>query len=320
MIQQSDVNIFLEKLKTAKNVVVFAHKNPDGDAVASVLAVARLLELNFDINVTCVYDGNIPDCLDFVPYRNRLCFIKKAVLPQKIDIAVALDYGIRKNIGDVLPVLEHADFIVEFDHHLNNDKIANLCLDDLNAPATAQIVYDFICLSGLKWDTEIAVLLATAMVTDTGNFKYIRDAYSFKVMADLVERGVVIENIIRGLENKPRKTIVTEASVAANAEFLFQNKLVLATIKNKDYKNLDGRGETVLDLLGQIKGVEYIVLLKEHKIDQIGVSLRGKKYPVQNIAASLGGGGHPYAAGAVIADNLENVRERIISVFKEVIK
>ena len=38
--------------------------------------------------------------------------------------------------------------------------------------------------------------------------------------------------------------------------------------------------------------------------------------PISHIAAALGGGGHPCAAGAVVNDTLENVRARVIELFE----
>ena len=87
-------------------------------------------------------------------------------------------------------------------------------------------------------------------------------------------------------------------------------------VVKKDYKYLDGRGETVLSLLGQISGVEYIVLLKEQKPEQIGISIRSRKNPIDKIAVELGGGGHERAAGAIVRDSLENVRARVLELFK----
>ena len=95
----------------------------------------------------------------------------------------------------------------------------------------------------------------------------------------------------------------------------------MAIIDSHQYKNIDGRGETVLNLLGQIRGLEYMVLLKEQKPNQIGVSLRGRPgYPVDKIAAALGGGGHELAAGAVVHDSLANVKKRVLDLFKGGIK
>ncbi|MBQ3039280.1 MAG: hypothetical protein IJD41_01825, partial [Alphaproteobacteria bacterium] len=97
-------------------------------------------------------------------------------------------------------------------------------------------------------------------------------------------------------------------------------KLAIAIIPHKDYKYLDGRGETVLNLLGSIKGVEYIAFLKEQKAEQTGVSLRSRGKPINHIAEALGGGGHLCAAGAIVNDSVENVRNRIVELFRGEIK
>lgn len=165
-------------------------------------------------------------------------------------------------------------------------------------------------------DARTADLLALAILTDTGNFKFVRNGDALRIMADLVDAGVNIRNLIELMNNKPRKAVQLEAQTAANAEFFYHGRLALATIAKKDYKYLDGRGETVLSLLGQISGVEYIVLLKEQKPEQIGISIRSRKKPIDKIAVALGGGGHERAAGAIVRDNLENVRARVLELFK----
>ena len=78
--------------------------------------------------------------------------------------------------------------------------------------------------------------------------------------------------------------------------------------------------DTILNLLGQIRGVEYIILLKQQKENQISVSLRSKLKPIDEIATALGGGGHAYAAGAVVQDSLDNVRAMVLDLFKEMLK
>lgn len=317
MITQEQVKIFDEKIRAAKSIVLFAHKNPDGDALCSVIALGRLIELNYDKEVTCVYDGNIPDNLDNVPLRKRLRFFEKIDDDMPVDVAIVMDYGIIRNIGGPQKFADKAKFIIEIDHHLNDDKIGALCIDDENAAATAEIVYDLIKVADWKWDSVVGVLLMTAIITDTGFFKYVRDGKTMRIVADLVDAGVDIQRIINCLGNKPRKTIVTEAASVGASEFFFKNKLALAIIDSNQYKNMDGRGETVLGLLGQIKGLEYIVLLKEQKPNQIGVSLRGRGHPVDKIAVALGGGGHEFAAGAIVHDTLENVKNRILELFKK---
>ena len=165
-------------------------------------------------------------------------------------------------------------------------------------------------------DAHTADLLALAILTDTGNFKFVRNGDALRIMADLVDGGVNIRELIELMNNKPRKTVQVEARTAANAEFFYHGRLALATVEKKDYKYLDGRGEMTLSLLGQIQGVEYIVMLKEQKPQQIGISIRSRKKPIDKIAIALGGGGHERAAGAIVRDSLENVRARVLELFK----
>lgn len=311
------LKIFDEKIRAANKIAIMAHKNLDGDALCSMLALGLMIEINYGKTPMVIYDGNVPDCLDFVPVRGRATHFSKIPDDASFDLAVVMDYGNSAHIGGA-GLLTRTQYVVEIDHHRNDNKIGNLCVDDESAAATAEILYRIATGLGWSFDLDCANLMATALMTDTGNFRFVRNGAVLRIMADLVDRGVNVRRIMDGLNNKPRKTIVTEARVAATAEFLYHGRLALATISNKEYKNLDGRGETVLNLLGQIRGVEYIVLLKQQKEMQTGVSLRSRHCPVDQIAMQLGGGGHERAAGAVVADSLENVRKRVLELFKGV--
>ncbi len=313
---EQNIKLFAEKIRDAKSIVIFAHKNPDADALCSVLAMMQLIEINFNKSSLCIYDGNIPGNLEYVPLRHRIKFYGHCDLTGPFDLAIALDYGTTRNLGGVVPAINNAKFVVEIDHHKNDDKIGNLCLDDERASSVGELLYEIIKTLDWQYDSKIADLIAMSILTDTGFFKFARRGVPLSVMSDLVDGGVSISNLAQMLNNKPRKTVQTEAAAAASAQFYYHNRLAVAIIDKKMYRNLDGRGELVLNLLGQMEGVEYIALLKEQKTDQIGVSLRSRTKPVAHIAEALGGGGHPYAAGAVIRDSLENVRTRVIQLFQ----
>lgn len=313
---EAKVKEFFERIKNAKSIAIMGHKNPDGDSLCSVLALAHLIEINFGVQPLCVYDGNISDSLDYVPHRHRIKYFERVDMTQHFDVAIVMDYGNPAHIGGPQPIVDNADFVIEIDHHKNDNTIANLCLNDDTAAATAIIVYSIMRMTNMKTDAIISDLLALGILTDTGNFKFVRNGDALRVTADLVDSGVNIRNLIELMNNKQRKAVQLEARTAANAEFFYHGRLALATICKKDYKYLDGRGETVLNLLGQIQGVEYIVLLKEQKPEQIGISIRSRRKPIDGIAIALGGGGHERAAGAIVRDSLENVRTRVLELFK----
>ena len=313
---ENKIKEFFEHIKDAKSIVIMGHKNPDGDSLCSVLALAHLIEINFGVQPLCVYDGNISDSLDYVPHRHRIKYFERVDLTQIFDVAIVMDYGNQAHIGGPRPLVDNAKFIIEIDHHKNDNTIANLCLNDDAAAATAIIVYNIMRSANMNIDNIASDLLALGILTDTGNFKFVRNGDALRIMADLIDSGVNVRNLIELMNNKQRKAVQLEAQTAANAEFFYNGRLALATVSKKDYKYLDGRGELVLNLLGQIKGVEYIVLLKEQKPEQIGISIRSRRKPIDGIAVVLGGGGHERAAGAIVRDNMENVRKRILELFK----
>ena len=313
---ENKIQEFLERVRGAKSIAIMGHKNPDGDSLCSVLALAHLIEENFGVSPVCMYDGNIPENLSEVPLRTRIKYFERVDLSEVYDLAIVMDYGNPVHIGGPRPVVDNAKFVVEIDHHKNENPIGQLCINDDTAAATAVIVYHIMRAGCLRMDAHTADLLALAILTDTGNFKFVRNGDALRIMADLVDGGVDVRGLIEMMNNKPRKAVLIEARTAANAEFFYHGRLALATIQKKDYKYLDGRGETVLGLLGQISGVEYVVLMKEQKPEQIGISIRSRKKPIDKIAVALGGGGHERAAGAIVRDTMENVRTRVLELFK----
>ncbi|MBQ8473666.1 MAG: DHH family phosphoesterase [Alphaproteobacteria bacterium] len=317
---EESVKIFIDKIKSAKNIAIMGHKNPDGDSYCSVLALAKLIEINYGVRPTCVYDGNIPEYLDEMPMRSWIKYYERVDLAEVYDLVILLDYGTPKHIGGAKPLVDNARFIVEIDHHQNDEKLGMLCIDDENAAAVGQIIFEIMKSANWQFDKDVLDLLAVAIITDTGNFKFVRDGRVMQIMAEMVESGVVLRHLFEALRNKPRKSVVAESGAASRAQFLFKGRLAIAIVPHKDYKYLDGRGDTVLNLLGSIKGVEYIALLKEQKENQTGVSLRSRGQPVNHIAEALGGGGHMCAAGAVVNDSVENVRNRIVELFQGELK
>lgn len=314
--KQSELNILVDKIKSAQTIAIAGHKNPDGDSLCSVLALARLIHLNFGKDPICIYDGNIPDMLDLMPGRRDMQYCGRVAPDTRFDLVFILDCGNVEHLGGMDAFVKSAGYVISVDHHVDGAKIGNLCLDDVDASSVGQILFEI--AGQLQWSRDDIVndLIAVSVLTDTGYFKFARIGAPLRIMADLVDAGVDIEHLSDLMNNKPRKTILTEASVVSRAEFFCHGRVALAVVDAHDYKNLDGRGELILSLLGQIKGVEYVVLLKQQKENQTGVSLRSRSHPVNEIAVQLGGGGHAYAAGAVVHDSLENVRAKILKIFK----
>lgn len=310
------IEILIEKIKNAKTIAISGHKNPDGDSICSALALMKIIELNFKKKPIVIYDGNIPKELDNVPLRKDACYHTHIPENAKYDLYILVDYGTRKNLGGIEKFVEKSEFIVEIDHHYNDELVGELCFDNTEKAAASQIIYDIVRSAKLNVNQEIINLLTLAIITDTGNFKFVRHSDVLRDAAELVDAGANMADLVNLLNNKDKKTVLVESKAVAESEFLMKGRLAIATINHDDYKKLDGRGELVLRSLGQIHGVEYVVLLKEQKEKQIGISFRSRNKPINQIAESFGGGGHLCAAGAVVFDSLENVHDKVIAAFK----
>ena len=311
-----NINLFIEKIKGAKSIAISGHKNLDGDALCSALALMKIIELNFGNMAAVIYDGNVPRELDNVPLRDEAVYYKNLPENAKYDLYILVDYGTRKHLGGIEKYVNAADFVIEIDHHFNDDLVGSLCFDNEEKAATSQIIYDIAKSAKFDINQDIVDLLTLAIITDTGNFKFVRNSDVLKDAAALVDMGADMTRLVNLLNNKAKKTVLVESKVVSEAEFLMKGRLAVATVNHEDYKKLDGRGEIILSLLGQIHGVQYVVLLKEQKENRIGVSIRSRETPINKIAESFGGGGHLCAAGAVIEDSLQNVHDKVINAFK----
>lgn len=310
------IQVFIEKVRNAKSIAISGHKNLDGDALCSALALMKIIELNFGKKATVIFDGNVPRDLDNVPLRQEAIFHRNLPENSKYDLYILVDYGTRKHLGEVEKYVNEADFVIEFDHHFNEDLVGNLCFDDEEKAATSQIIYDMVRVVNFNIDKDVVDLLMLAIITDTGNFKFVRSSDVLKDAAALVDAGANMAHLVNILNNKEKRTVMTETKIVSNAEFFMKGRLAVATLNNEDYKKLDGRGDIVLSLLGQIHGVQYVVFLKEQKENRIGISIRSRQTPINQIAESFGGGGHLCAAGAVVEDSLKNVHDAVINAFK----
>ena len=120
---KNETKILIDKIKSANTILLSAHKNPDGDALSSILAMYQLIYLNYGKECVCIYDGNVPEALRYIPLRGRAHYYEQVDLSQPFDLAILLDYGTTNNIGGTRPALDAAKFLVEIYHHRNDNKI-----------------------------------------------------------------------------------------------------------------------------------------------------------------------------------------------------
>jgi phosphoesterase RecJ-like protein len=164
--------------------------------------------------------------------------------------------------------------------------------------------------------------LYVALITDTGNYRYENTSMvTFDMAGELLKAGVDTHEITtRIYDTKSIASIRIQAAALSNLEISPGRKVAWATVTQEMMERVGAKGEDLVGLVDQIRsidGIEVAVLFREEK-DVVKVNLRSKeKINVSEIAKRFGGGGHIRAAGAILHENIQDVKTRVIA---EVIK
>jgi bifunctional oligoribonuclease and PAP phosphatase NrnA len=230
-------------IKSAKTAVITAHLNPDGDTLASMLALARILE-DFGLEtVHRVMHDEVPSFYKFFPDQEKvLCSMKetdKEKFLDEYDISFSCDCGSVQRLGSAGLIWQRAKLTCNVDHHLSNPLYADLNWVDVNATCTGQVVKDLMLDLNklikqeslnkkiayrelLSIDKDLATLLFITLLTDTGGFRHSNtNAEVFTWAAELTNQGAEPSKLFNLLFNQmPFRTIKTIGAALDAAEII----------------------------------------------------------------------------------------------------
>ena len=282
--------------------------------MGSVLAL-RLILLKMGKEVSLFIDDIPTDefsVMKGVEYIN-------ASLPEKTDLAIAVDCAEMERIGNSQGIFKSAQLKVNIDHHKTNPRYGDINIIDGDAAATAEII-TALCdaLNPGFMDEDIALCLYVALITDCGNFSYSNTRENtFLCAARLIASGIDIASLNRRFFKNMKKEKFEFLKRALNSLKLYADgkiAVILYTVKDvSECGATSFSSDGIIDYALNIEGVEIAVSLKEHSENCYKVSFRSKEYAnVAQAASVFGGGGHAAAAGCMIKGPYEEVLERVI--------
>lgn len=304
----------IEKLNSAKEVAVFCHVRPDGDALGAGLALCVALS-NLGKNCTMCCEDEVPEKFLFLP---SMKLVKNALPSGKnFDTFISVD------CADVLRMGIFADVFAKFskttiniDHHISNPSYAKYNYVQV-CPASCQIITNLFIEAGYEITKEIADLLMLGLITDSGNFTHSDvEADSFTTAAVLRRYGADVSLINYNMfSRQPKERAILYGRVMKNMRFALDDRLAMIVISLADLKETGADKsltEGFVDFPLTVDGVEVAASLMEVKKCNYKVSLRSKgKVNVNAIASGFGGGGHILASGCVLFGELEEVIEKL---------
>ena len=189
----------VRELRRAQRLLLTSHANPDGDAVGSTLAAARLLRQLGKAAVVWLHDP-VPRIYRALPGAERIHVGDEppADFPGLFDAVVVMECPSldRTGLEDALDGLP----LYNIDHHLGNGLYGKVNWVDTAAPAVGEMVYRLARAMNLAIDRDTANALYLTLVTDTGGFRFSNTtAAAFDAAADLVREGASPETVSKWL-------------------------------------------------------------------------------------------------------------------------
>ena len=315
----------LEKIKQSNSFIITAHINPEGDSIGSQLAMAKLLTA-MGKTVRIINADKIPGNLKFLPGAEKIESLPENYEPISFDLAIILDCPNLERIGNVRKLIAER-YVICIDHHVSNDQFGNMNWTDSKASSAGEMVYGLFKAADIPLDNASALCLYTAIMTDTGSFRYANTTVkTHHIIADLLSFNFCPTKVYEHIyETKSFEVMKLLAEVLNNLQRSADGRYVWFRVTAEMLKRNKLNAESTEDFIAfvrMIEGAEIVAYLRE--IDQgakVKISMRSKTdIDVNAIAGYFGGGGHKAASGCVIEANIDQAEKMLLSQIKKSIE
>ncbi|MCR5505574.1 MAG: bifunctional oligoribonuclease/PAP phosphatase NrnA [Bacilli bacterium] len=309
-----------EKLKSIieehNSIVIFGHKDPDGDCYGSQYALREIIKLNYpNKKVYAVGSG----LRRFQRYIGRLDVIDDVVIDHSLAILVDGNDLYRMEDQRVW----NAKAFIKIDHHVENGRFTQgeFVLNE-HANSTCQLITQMVMESGWKINPNIADALYLGIVTDTGRFQYIEDfPKTFKEVAWLCEQGAQPKKINELLNITYENSLAFKAYAYTHYQKSEHGTIYLA-LDNKTLTKFHlnaSQGSNMVNLLSNIQGYPVWVFFAETENGFAHIEFRSNGPLVQPIAKKIGGGGHMLASGVTVPEFNDKMIKEVVDLCDEAI-
>lgn len=296
-----------------KRILLISHVAPDGDALGSMLGLKALLDAQGH-TVTAANQDGVPSLLrsDLIlpgwqqviaaPFKGRAG-------RAGYELAIALDCSDLQRLGTIYNLAPSQLPLLVIDHHVTNTRFGSLNIVDPAATSTAEIVCALADALGWPFSASAAQCLLTGIATDTRGFRISGvTATLLGLVQRLMEAGASLHAVSEGaLDRRNLDTICLWGQALSTAQL---HGKILWTAIPLTMRSICGDKEQsdsgLANFLAGAEEADVAVIFTERERGKIDVGMRSVHgFNVAEVALSLGGGGHPRAAGCNLAMSLE---------------
>lgn len=321
----NNFNEITKLLEKNNSFLITSHKNIDGDAIGSELALYFILK-KLNKKPIILNQDRLPRIYNFLPDSDKVhCLEDNYINIKNIDVGIIVDCSNFERIEETYKIFKNIKNIINIDHHNSNKKFGKLNYIDSSASSVGEIIYDLIKFINLDLlDEKISTCLYTAIITDTGSFRYSNvSSKTFSVVSDLASQGIKPNLIADNIYNRNTYSgLKLLGKALLTLEVDESNYVSWLTITRDMLNNTEANDEEVegiIDVARTLENTEVSILFRETKDNKIKVSFRSKgDFNVNKFAGKFNGGGHPNSSGCVCSGKIAEVKEKILSeLFKK---
>jgi phosphoesterase RecJ-like protein len=309
-----DTASLIKLLAQPQKIVITTHHKPDGDAMGSSLGLYNYL-IQQGHHAKVISPTDYPDFLSWLPGNDEvIIFTEQAeeatALIAAADLIFCLDFNALNRINEMGALVGESNALkIMIDHHLEPQDFDDYRYWDINACATAQLIYTFIVeeFNNKKFiNKDVATCLYTGIMTDSASFSLPKTTSAVHlIVADLQIHEQIYKN---ASENRLRFLGIC---ISERLEVLHEFKTAIIAVTKDDLEKYDvitGDTEGIVNYALSIAGIKLAAFIVERN-DKVKLSLRSKgEFPANEICKRyFNGGGHRNAAGGMSTDSLEQV-------------
>lgn len=308
----------VKAIKNAKNIAIISHINPDGDTVGASTALFRAIQMYGA--TPYIFCDDTPkeklQTLDYVEnYQKYSC--------ERFDLAIAVDCADAERMGEAISIFNRAKNTASIDHHKTNRGYAKVNYINVNAAATCEIMYEVIRLLLGIIEKDIASLLYTGLVTDSGGFTFSSvTPNTMRVASELLKTGIEAHLICDKFLKSTKVNIFNlKNRVLSKTKFYDDYTIGIITFRKEDFDstNTDSTAtEGIINNVVNIDTVKVACSISEQKDKDFKISFRSKDcVDCSKIVMLFGGGGHKNAAGCRLSGFYEDVVDKVLKAIRD---
>ncbi len=283
-----------------RRITVSTHRNPDGDAIGSMIGLARTLRhVGHDVIMWHTEGPGLPDEFNWLLDPGEQ-ILAGPIADASDRMLVAVDAATAHRLTDDDPRRVGSP-VVNIDHHHDNSRYGDLNLIDGEASSTAEMVVRIVDGLGVPLDAGIGLPLYVGVLMDTGRFSYANTgAEAHLAAARLIDAGVdvgaVFRKVYEGWEIG-RLRLMGRALAAVRSEL--GGRLMVSVVTDHDVQEAGSDdSDGIVEALRAVGGTDVAVVIREaHGGWRVSMRASSDRVDVSEIARREGGGGHRAAAG-----------------------